>query len=422
MNIFKTVFACVLVLLVALPVFAQEEEGDEFMFEWTQMRYRFDHEVNVLDASGDMAEYFDDDFDTEFTFTKGDVKMFFGVEIADTNLGGDIDPQDSYASALGDYGAIWTPEALADSSFQLQVGEFNGMSFGNLINNDDGNHGTIVASWKMGEIGMALGYSKLFEGDTNDDVEGDEHQFRAKVSMPIGEAFEIGGYVAFHSSADMLLQAAVEGDETTPGVPAVMGDGSLVLGAVNFSGTAGNVSLYSEAGFASGTRDVLGADAAVEQDTSGFYVMGSADMTVGEITLGVAGGFSPGDDDPTDDKDEGFTAVNSDFWIGQIMHDEELITRTNGSGGGLSNIIYAQLTAAMSPSDKIDLDAGIVYLAPVEEVNGADTYGIELFGGASYALADSVSYNFYWGVAMPDEDFIDETLYQFTNRLEFDIK
>jgi hypothetical protein len=184
------------------------------------------------------------------------------------------------------------------------------------------------------------------------------------------------------------------------------------------------VDIYSELGFATGTDDALadGAQDATEIDLSGFYAMGGANVPVGQVTLGIEAGFGTGDDDPADDKDEGFTAINSDFWLGQIMHDEELITRTNGAGGGLSNIIYGLLTADMSPTEKLDLSAGFLYLKPVEEVGEAENYGLELYGSASYALADSVKYNFYWGVAIPDEDFIDESLYQVTNRLEFDIK
>jgi hypothetical protein len=419
MKKFTVLLAGVFVLTSVMPVLAQD--GDEFMFEMTQMRYRFDHEVASVDGSGDLTEYFDDDFDTEFMFSRGEVQIFFDLEVADTNMGGDIAPQNSYADALGDYGIRWSPESLADSEFKLELGEFNGMSFGRNINNDDGNRGTIVLSWKMGSIGLALGYSKIFEGNTDDDIEGDEHQFRVKADVPLGESgFNMAAYAAMYSAADLIFAEAVPASEdgTDPGSPEFKGDRNIMLAAVEFSGTVSNLDIYSEVGFATGTDEQSGT----EVDLSGFYAMGGASIPVGQVTLGFEGGFASGDDDATDDKDEGFTAVNSDFWLGQIMHDEELITRTNGSGGGLSNIIYALATVAMSPTEKLSLDAGFLYLKPVEEVNGAENYGMEVYGGASYALADFVTYSLYWGVAMADEDFVDESLYQITNRLEFDIK
>jgi len=398
------------VLATVVPVLAQD---DEFKFEMTQMRYTFDHEVNVLNAEGDMSEYFDDDFDTEFTFTRGDIKIFFDLEVADSNLGGDVAPQPSYSDALGDYGVVWTPENLADHDFSLQLGEFNGMSFGRSINNDDGNHGTIVVSWKMGQIGLALGYSKVYEGNTNDEIDGDENEFRVKADVPFGESgFNMSAYGAMYVASDVIYQEATE---TTP---EYKGDKNILVAGLDFSGTVSNMDLYSEMGFASGSDEESGT----KIDLSGFYVMGGVSVPVGQVTLGIEGGFSPGDDNPNDNKDEGFTAVNSDFWLGQIMHDESLITRTNGVDGGLSNIIYALATVAMDPSDKVSLDAGVLYLKPVEEVNGADTYGTEAYGSINYAFSDYATYSLYWGVAMPDKDFIDQTLYQVTNRLQFEIK
>ncbi len=397
------------ILVLTVPVFAQEEQAeqeDKLTLEWTQVRYRFEHEVSSVDGSGDMSEYFDDDFGTELTFTKGNLRLFFGLEVADSKPGGDSDPQSSYADALGDYGAIWTPESLADSDLQLQIGGFNGVSFGKLTNNADGVHGNIVVSWKMGGVDLALGYGKRYEGNTNDDADGDNHLIRGKVALPVGGSFNIGAYTALYMGNDVLLR------EASDALPEVKGNDDIIIGGFEFAGNVSSANLYSELGFATG-QDVT------EIDLSGFYAMGGASVPVGQVTLGIEAGFGTGADDPPDAKDEGFIAINSDFWRGKIMHADELITHTNGARGGISNIIYALLTADMNPTEKLDLSTGFLYLKPVEEIGGAENYGMEVYGSANYQLADYVSYGFYWGVGIPDEDFVDESLYQVWQRLQF---
>ncbi len=415
MKSLKVLLVGLLVVGLAAPAFAQDE-GKDWSFELGTFRYRFDHEVSSVFGTDETQEYMDDDFDSKWTFTKGDISLYYEIELADNNLGDDNVAQSSWDGALGAYGAKWTPESMADSGFSLQVGDF-GTGFGNNINNDDSPHGSIEVAWNMGDIGIVLGYGKRYEGDTNDgDVEGDEHLIRGQVHTPLGESgFNFGAYLALYAGTDLIFAEAVDATDTTDAVAAVTGERSVVLGAVEFSGTVGSLDIASEVGFASGSTDETGVDI----DLSGFYAMGGASFALGQISLAVEAGFGSGDDDLTDDKDEGFTAVNSDFWLGEIMHDEELITRTNGSGGGLSNIVYVSIGADMSPSEKLDLSGGLVYLAPIEEVNGADVYGIELYGSATYALADYVSYSLFWGFAMPDEDFVADDQFQVVNRLQF---
>ncbi|MBD3307367.1 hypothetical protein GF339_13095 [candidate division KSB3 bacterium] len=431
MKALKVLLIGMVVLGFTLPAFAAHVDDDPgWRFNIDTVRYRFDWEIaSAFDESGDTVEFMDDDFDTTWSFQRGgDLTIFFDFEVADSNLGDDVDPQGSYADALGGYAAIWTPEAMADSEFTLTVGDF-GTGFGKAINNDDSPHGSIGVAWKMGNASMVLEYGRTYEGDTNDDVEGDGHLVRGQVHMPLGESgFNVGAYAAMYSQTDVLIQEATEatvepGDANVPvivpGAPAIQGDQSAFIGALEMSGSMGNVSVYSEASFLTGTQDFPSGDAAFERDLSGFYIMGGATFNVGQITLGVEGGFSPGDDDPDDDEVADFTRVNSDFWIGQILHDEGLIVNSVGQDGGIANLIYVQGSASMSPSEKLSLSGNAVYLAPVEEVGEVDTYGFELFGDVSYQLGDYVKYVLYYGFAFPDENFIDETLYQITNRLEF---
>ncbi len=402
----KKVLALVVgLLLLATPVFAAYvDDNDSIKFNMQRLRYRFQYLIESDYGTEDSKEYFDDDFDTTWSFSKGELELWFEIEIADSNMGDDKAPNTDWDSVLGNYGGKWRPESLADSEFTLQVGDF-GTGFGKMINNDDSPRGSVGVSWKMGDVAMVVEYGRRSEGETNDDVEGDEHLIRGQVHMPLGESgFNLGAYAALYTGSDLVFAEEVTGDR------------NAFLGAVEFSGKVSNLDLYSEAGFATGKSDETGE----EVDLSGFYIMGGTSVGVGQITLGIEGGFATGDEDGwADGKDEGFTAINSDFWLGQVLHDESLILRSNGKDGGLSNIIYGQVTAGMKPTDKLSLDAGLIYLKPVEEVGGADTYGTEIFGTIAYQLADSLAYKLYWGYAIPDDDFIEDNQYQLHNRLEF---
>ena len=429
----KKVLALVVgLMLLAAPVMAAHLDDDEnWRFNVDFLRYRFDWEVASDFGTEDSQEYFDDDFDTTWRFNKGDIELYFELEIADSNMGDDVLANAAWDDVLGAYGAKWMPESMADSAFTLQVGDF-GTGFGKAINNDDSPRGSVGVSWKMGDVAMVLEYGRRYEGCTNDDECGDAHLFRGQVHMPIGENFNVGAYGAFYNAADQELVGEIEVPGSDVVIAAALGDESIFLGAVEMSGSVGGASIYSEIGFAAGSRDagVAGAfDEATGQiiavsstndvDLSGFYAMGGASFDMGQVTLGVEAGFSPGDDNPNDDKQEDFTAVNTDFWIGQILHDEGLIVNSVGKDGGISNLLYAQVTAGLSPTEKMGMNAGLVYLKPAEEVGGVDTYGVELFGDVSYKLSDNLKYVFYWGYAIPDEDFIEDNQYQFTNRLEF---
>lgn len=402
----KKVLVLVLgLLLLASPVFAAFVNDDESIkFNMAQLRYRFQYLIESDYGTDESKEYLDDDFDTKWVFSKGELELYFEIEIADSNMGDDKAPNTDWDSVLGAYGAKWRPESLADSAFTLQVGDF-GTGFGKMITNDDSPRGSIGVSWKMGDVAMVLEYGRRSEGATNDDVEGDEHLVRGQVHMPLGESgFNLGAYAALYTGSDLIFSEDVTGDR------------NVFIGAAEFSGKVSNLDLYSEAGFASGKSDETGE----EVDLSGFYIMGGTSVGVGQVTLGIEGGFATGDENGWEDgKDEGFTAVNSDFWLGQVLHDEGLILRSNGKDGGLSNIIYGQVTAGIKPTDKLSLDAGLLYMKPVEEVGGADTYGTEIFGTVAYQLADSLAYKLYWGYAIPDDDFIEDNQYQLHNRLEF---
>ncbi|GAK61447.1 hypothetical protein U27_01347 [Candidatus Vecturithrix granuli] len=407
----KVLVLVVGLLLLATPVFAAfVDDNDTWKFNMERVRYRFQYFIQSASGDGDTYEFLDDDFDTTWAFSKGELKVWFELEPADSNMGDDTHPNTDWDSVLGNYGAKWTPESLADSSFVFQVGDF-GTGFGKAINTDESPRGSVGVSWKMGDVAVVLEYGRKYEGKTDDDVEGDEHLIRGQVHMPLGESgFNLGAYAVLYTGSDIIFSEDVKGDR------------NVFLGAGEFSGKVSNLDLYSEFGFASGKTDETGE----EVDLSGFYIMGGTSVAVGQVTLGIEGGFATGDKNGWEDgKDEGFTAVSSDFWLGQVLHDESLILRSNGKDGGLSNIVYGQVTAGISPTDKLSLDAGVIYLKPAEEIVSpytgvqADTYGTEVFGSVNYKLADSLKYILYWGYAIVNEDFIEDNQYQLHNRLEF---
>jgi hypothetical protein len=411
------------VLFVAAPAMAQE---DEFSFELSQMRYRFNHFVQDL-AVGETCEFFDDDFDTKFTFKKGEVQTYFELEIADSAMGDDKLANATWDDVLGAYGAKWTPESMADSAFSLQVGDF-GTGFGKNVNNDDSPRGSMEVSWKMGEVSVVLGYGRVYEGFTNDDVEGDGHLVRGQVDVPLGESgFSVGAYAAMYAANDIILQgyAEVEDIDYTTGTvtvlvtPEVTGGYNAFLGSLEMAGSVSSAEVYAETGFAAGSLDIVDEvlDVAAEGDLSGFYGLGGAKFSLGQVTLGIEAGFGTGDDPDTGDEDEGFLGFNNDFGLGEIIEDE--------LAGGLSNKLYGKLSADLSPTEKISLNVQAIYVKPVEDVEGAngtmvDTYGFEFNSTMTYKLADYLNYVLMGAVASLEEDWLGESsAFQMMNRLQF---
>jgi hypothetical protein len=338
---------------------------------------------------------------------------------------------------------------MADREFFLQLGDL-GTGYGLRINNDDSPHGSIEAGWKAGVSTWTLGYGKTYEGDTNDDIEGDGHLIRGQAHYPIGESgMKIGAYLAFYLQDNIDLVAATAAtvepgpDENQPPIirppqPRVQGDQNVFLGSVDFSGSLATWDFFTELGWGTGSRDQeLPADDSgivpglFEQDLSGFYITGGANFGVGNWSLGLEAGYSPGEIKTelvngalVEKEDTGFVAVNEDYGIGEILHDEGLIKNTNGDKTSLSNLVFFQLLGSTSVN-KWDFAIGGVYFAPVEKIlseytgKTTENYGFEIFGNLKYNIADYLSWTAFYGVAFPDSDFIDDTQYQLVNRIEF---
>ncbi len=421
-----TVLLACLALALAAPVFAQEEATSPFLAGVTSMEYDFNHFVEDAGA-GATSEYFDDDLDAKFTASAGEIEVWFEIEVSDGTAGGDLAPQASWADAVGGYGGKWTPESMADNGFFLQVGDL-GTGFGKNVNNDDSPWGSIETGFTMGNMSGVLGYGRDYEGFSNDDVEGDGHLARGQVNMSLGESgFSLGAYTALYAASDLILQgyAEVEDVDYTTGTvdlivtPEVTGGYNVFLGSVNLSGAAGGADIFAEVGFASGTIDVTDEvnNVSAEDDVSGFYALGGASIAMGSLTLGVEGGFGSGDDPGTANENEGFLAFNNDFGFDEIIEDEIL-------GDGLSNKIYAKLSVGASPSEKVSVDGAVSYVAPVEDVAGAngtvDAYGFEVNGTMKYKLSDSLTYKLMGAFASLEEDWTGESsAFQMQNALTF---
>jgi hypothetical protein len=333
------------------------------------------------------------------------------------------------------------PAGMADNELRLEFGDF-GTGYGLRINNDDSPRGSVEVGWKAGTGTWVLGYGKTFEGDTNDDIEGDGHLIRGQAAYPIGESgMNIGAYLSFYLQNNVdLVESAVASVEFDPGDPnldpivipeqsRVQGDRNVFVGAVDFSGALATWDFFSEIGFAAGSTDEeLDSngdgvfDDTFSRDLSGFYIAGGANFPAGNWSLGVEAGYSPGEFKA--DEDTGFVGFNEDFGVGEVLHDEGLIKNTNGVNTSLSNLWYIQGNASTT-MNKWDFYVGGVYFAPINDVLSEYTnkitknYGFEFFGNVIYNFTDYLSYTLFYGVAFPDSDFIEDTQYQFVNRMEF---
>jgi hypothetical protein len=333
------------------------------------------------------------------------------------------------------------PSGMADREFRLEFGDF-GTGYGLRINNDDSPKGSIEAGWKAGVSNWVLAYGKTFEGDTNDDTEGDGHLIRGQAHYPIGESgMKIGAYLAFYlqDNVDIVEStlATLEPNPDDPTLPPIVippqirvqGDQNVFLGSVDFSGALATWDFFSELGFATGTRDEpldsTGddiADTTFSRDLSGFYITGGANFGAGNWNLGVEAGYAPGEF--KEDENTGFVGFNEDYGIGEILHDEGLIKDANKVNTSLSNLIFIQLSGSTSVN-KWDFFVGGVYFAPVEDILSeftgkiADQYGFEIFGNLKYQIADYMSWTAFYGIAFPESNFIDDTQYQLVNRIEF---
>jgi hypothetical protein len=305
----------------------------------------------------------------------------------------------------------WSPAALADNEFTFRTGNYYGMEFGKMIQSYNGERrGGFDISWKMGNVNAVFEFHKVTEGNTNDEVEGDEHRIAGMFTMPIGEKFTVGAFGAFHFGSDLILEAATD---TTP---AVKGDKSYFLLSTELTGSVSEtVSFYVEAGMASGTEDV---DATTEMDLSGFYAMGGTELTVGKVTLGVEAGFGSGDDDAHDNENGAFLGA-TDFWVEGFMHD--WYASINDGNGGINNLTYAKFTASTDLSDKVSLFGALSYLKPTEEFDGIDTYGMDSHFQFLYKFSSQVRWYVDLWYALPDENYAEDNKFWFTNRLQLSL-
>lgn len=415
----KLPVVCASILMVAMvtPVFAQD---DELVFECSRFRNRFDHVIGTFDnESDDVEEYFEDDIDITFSVSKGDVSAEVEVEHSDATFSGDVGEQEGVSDYLGYYEFAWTPEALADKEFTLTVGSlgncWGSAALGACAYGDASDRGAINLSMNLGPAATTFEYVRIYEGNTVDDTEGDEHWVRSWFSMPVAEKYAIGGYVGLITASDLIFEEGTPGAEGEPGTPPVKGDRNGFLLGTEFSGSAGKVDFYTEAGFASGTED----QGTVEMDMSGFYVLSGANFAVGKVSLGLEAGMGSGDDDPADDEDNAWIGPSSDWYgIPGLLNDWG--DWINGAGS-ISNLTYLLLTADMDPSDKMSLSSSLAYMMPTEEVGGIDSYGLDFGLGMAYSLSNSLTYSLDMYFAVPNEDWIEDNKYLVRNRLEFSL-
>jgi hypothetical protein len=431
MKKIKLLLGCLVAVTFVLP-FVTLAADNELKFDVKMVRERFDYRYELLDGGSDPAEYFYDRFDFRWEVSKGDVLFHAEHRFTDNIMGADNNPQQSKASRDGynyfmrNYYIQWSPESLAEKGFTLKVGK-GGTGFGQQVNNDNDDsaaRGTIETTFNVGKGKAIVAYARYFEGDTVDKVEGDENSARVQIDLPLGESgFNLGAYAAFYTKSDMILQQV----DAATGIPEVKGDGTAFVGSVGLSGKLSSLDFYSEAGFATGKEDRLGTNAAVEYDLSGFYALVGGSIPAGNVTLGFEGAYGSGDDNTSDtDVKDFLTPHETDHCVGEVLQDEGVCGVANG-GCGLSNVTYGLVSAEVSPTEKLTILGGLLYIKPTEKVVSSvtskevDSYGFELFWNVAYKLSDYLTYKLMGGYAFVNEDFLEDNPYQVWNRLEFQL-
>lgn len=394
------------------PVYAESP----WNFGSGQIRCYFDHGV-LSSVKTDEQYTLREDVDVTWNLRKDNLEMYVELELANEHVGEEQSNQSLWNMASGKYGAKWTPAFLDNNQFSLEIGNI-GPRFGKSINNSRSSSGSIELAWKLGNIDLALGYGRTADNEREKDdfPYGAGHLVNGQVHFPLGKTgFNLGAYAAMYAGSDMLFTQMNQ-----------KGDIGVVLGSVELSGKIRGFDMYSEVGFAAGNGETSYSETTASKkiDLSGFYAIGGTNVDIGQVTLGIEAGFASGDDNPNDNHDQGFTSLKSDFGLGEILHDEGFITRMNGGKSGLSNLIYAQIQATMLLLRKIGVSGGLLYLTPAETVTSPytnkaiETYGMEVFGGVNYEIADYIKYYFDFGFALPDQNFLKDNPYQITNGVE----
>jgi len=154
--------------------------------------------------------------------------------------------------------------------------------------------------------------------------------------------------------------------------------------------------------------DVGGTD----MDKAGYGAYALAKMKFGPAYAGLSAGFSSGDDDPADDKDNSGTVSSTSWSPGIIFGDANYKTWSQGGnpgaqGGGVSynnslkqNLLALNAFGGYNVTPKLNLDMQFWYLKAHKTNYVSKDYGMELDFTATYKIYDNLSYmvgaGYFW--------------------------
>ncbi len=446
----KNIVICLLGIVLiplTLPVFAQDSEDiGLFRRGATYIRYHLSRDALPVWDIENIEELMEEDSNpTTLTFELAEINEIDAYfELApDFNL-------DKGYKLL--YASTETGEAV-ETQQVIRIQDLYDADFSETDNNDEAFYGPIDTSWNVGNVALALDYNRRYEGNINEKLLGDEHLIRGELRMPLGESgFSVGAYLTMYTANDKEMhevfierpgsQRAVQANivETSEEVDGIdqaafawsssdqneamspstktpvlkmSSNRSAVVGAVNFSGAVKGVDVFTEVGFASGTGESRGYSTAIEDlDGASFYALGGAKYPLGQVTLGLEAGFENGDE-PIDDLAGDFLGFEDNFWVDTIIED-------GIPGDKLHDKLYAKVSASMSPTERMSVEGVFSCVKPIEDADGANTYGFEVNGAFSYSLASYVKYLIKAGVASLENASMEDSYYKVINKLEFD--
>ena len=379
-----TLLALALAFVFTVPAMAihvGEADGPEGSLGITG-RYQFDGEARDID--GEKKDFYDDDLDLSITMTKGDVKAWVGLEIADTNPwegNGNKAPVDGY---YVDWSAM--------DNLNVKIGEY-GLAFARGIGTDAAGARNIQATYSMDALSISGAIIVENDGANGSGIEANGIAAVAASPAAGTAAVAYAGTIINRDASDdnNTLYLKLSAKEAGPFT-------KLDLVSYTQMNTIQNAQADSTTGLyvdlpESAENSYLGVDLALPIGPVGLafeYGANGGDLDgtfmLAEIGLGDLVGFDLGINYFTS-SDDYLKSYDANAWSpGMILGDqinEDVLDMT---------IIWVDASYAVN--DKLSVNGMAVVSA---ENDAGDAYGTEINVGLKYKIADNISYAASYG-------------------------
>lgn len=234
--------------------------------------------------------------------------------------------------------------------------------------------------WKKDKLTLAALIGK--KADTYGDVDGDEDLVGVTANYPVNDYLNPTAYVYMQKTDN----------------PAGTPNDKLNVMGVKATGKIADLNLnyYGEFAMNSGEQNAT-------EDYAGNALRLGATMDVelaGKWAFNAEIARGSGDDDGTDDENNDFTAISSNYRPGIVY---------GGFNAGLDNLTVINVGAMYTPAkiEKLTLGAKFFNLTPTEEPAAYDAIGNELDLCANWQHTENVSLKGYYAMFMADKDYMD---------------